>query len=421
MKRPAGSLHVKKFGADNAFELGGSSKAKAFFSENGILHHTTVPQTPQQNGVPFSVASFEDSIPSSSSLSSPPQALPSAPSSPQVLPLIPPSSSPLPSSVPNSPTPPPLPQSLPLRKSTRICHTPSYLKDYVCSSAVTKPDYAVVTKPIPTISKVSPDELHMQEPLYYQQAASHPAWQEAMLQEFKALDANHTWDIFPLSPNKKPIPCKWVYKIKQKPDGSIESYKARLVIRGDTQKEGIDYNETFSPVVNFTTIKCLFCLAAKRNWTVYQLDVNNAFLHGDLHEEVYMKPTPGLQISAPWLQGYISSKNDYSLFTKSSSSSLTVIVVYDDDILLAGDDVNELDTLKSFLDCQFKIKDLGFIHYFLVLEVPKTPQGYLHTRPNIAFVVQHLSQFLQTPQAACTQSRKSVTSFFITFGGRPIS
>lgn len=122
-----------------------------------------------------------------------------------------------------------------------------------------------------------------------------------MANELQALQDNHTWEIVKLPKGEKPISCRWVYKVKYKADGSIERYKACLVAKGFTQKEGVDFHETFSPVVKFHTIRCLVALALKRGWDIHQFDVNNAFLHGELHEDVYMKPPPGYFVSSPSL------------------------------------------------------------------------------------------------------------------------
>ncbi|GJY13867.1 putative RNA-directed DNA polymerase [Tanacetum coccineum] len=115
----------------------------------------------------------------------------------------------------------------------------------------------------------------------------------AMNTKMEALNKNNTWVVTNLPPERKPIGCKWIYKIKYKSNEDIERYKARLVAKGYSQKEGVDYDETFSPMVKMVTIMCLISLAVNQGWTLFQVDVNNAFLYDSLTEEVYMTLPPG--------------------------------------------------------------------------------------------------------------------------------
>ena len=186
-----------------------------------------------------------------------------------------------------------------------------------------------------------------------------------MEKDLDALKANNTWDLIRLPAGKRPIGCKRVYKVKLKADGSLERYKACLDSKGYTQEYGVDYQETFSPLVRMTTIRTIIALASHRHWPLYQLDVNNEFFQGDLHEEVYMKPPEGLtvdphlvcklkkslyglkQASLQWFtklhlelthQGFTKSKNDYSLVIKRTPTSITIVAVGVDNIILTGDD-----------------------------------------------------------------------------------
>jgi hypothetical protein len=106
-----------------------------------------------------------------------------------------------------------------------------------------------------------------------------------MQSEIDALCENRTWSLVSPPPGKKPIGCRWVFKIKRKSDGSIERYKARLVAKGYTQVEGVDYFDTFAPVAKLVTVRVILSVAAAKNWPLHQLDVNNAFLY----TEIYMK------------------------------------------------------------------------------------------------------------------------------------
>ncbi|CAM8880256.1 unnamed protein product [Rhodiola kirilowii] len=114
-----------------------------------------------------------------------------------------------------------------------------------------------------------------------------------MHKELNALQATYTWEITDLPPGKNHVSSKWVYRIKMKSDGSIEQYKARLVARGFSQQEGLHYHETCAHVVKMHTVRTFLAMAVSKNWPLFQLHVDNAFLHGNLHEEVYMTPPPG--------------------------------------------------------------------------------------------------------------------------------
>ena len=133
----------------------------------------------------------------------------------------------------------------------------------------------------------------------YFEAVKHVRWREAMQHEIQALKTNGTWVLEDLPLTKKALGCEWVYKIKYNSDGTVEHHKAWLVILGNQQIEGIDYTETFALVAKMVTVRVFLAVAAARHWEVHQMDVYNAFLYGDLQEEVYMKLPPGFQASTP--------------------------------------------------------------------------------------------------------------------------
>src|SRR5438445_4636149 len=135
----------------------------------------------------------------------------------------------------------------------------------------------------------------MPVPNNWKVAKQNPKWLNAMQEEFQALKKNDTWDIVSLPPEKRAVRFKLIFTVKQTPEGKVDRYKARLVTKGYTQTYGVDYEETFSPVIKMNTVRILLSCAANQDWKVHQPDVKNAFLHGDLWEEVYMEIPPGFE------------------------------------------------------------------------------------------------------------------------------
>ncbi|KAK4277183.1 hypothetical protein QN277_015217 [Acacia crassicarpa] len=219
----------------------------------------------------------------------------------------------------------------------------------------------------------------------------------------EALKRNETWDTVDLPPGKKPVGCKWVFTPKYRADGTLEKYKARLVAKGFTQIYGEDYTETFAPVAKLNTIRILLSIAVNLDWDLHQLDVKNAFLNGDLKEEVYMKLPPGFpgkkanqvcklkrslyglkQSPRAWFDrftrvlkrhGYTQGQSDHTLFVKHHKGKMAVLAVYVDDIILTGDDEVEINQIKAALAREFQIKDLGEMKYFLGMEVARSKKG----------------------------------------------
>jgi hypothetical protein len=224
--------------------------------------------------------------------------------------------------------------------------------------------------------------------------------------EFDALLKNQTWTLVPPHPNQNVVGCKWVFRIKRHADGSIERYKARLVAKGFHQQPGIDYDETYSPVIKPTTVRTVLSIAISAGWSVQQIDIQNAFLHGTLSEDVFMTQPPGFQHpqflnhvcklqkaiyglkQAPraWFSrlssrlialGFHSSKSDTSLFI---CRTLTSQFMFSFMWMILSSQVHQIRPLTLFCPISsltLLLKHLGPLKFFLGIEVIPTPNGVL--------------------------------------------
>jgi hypothetical protein len=227
-------------------------------------------------------------------------------------------------------------------------------------------------------------------------------WELAMKDEMKSLISNNTWELAELPVGKKALHNKWVYRVKEEHNGS-KRHKARLVVKGFQQKEGIDYTDIFSPVVKLNTIRSVLSIVAAEGLHLEQLDVKTAFLHGDLDEEIYMQQPEGFSVKekeklvcrltkslyglkqAPrqWYKkfdgfmqrhGYNKCNADHCCYFKRFESSYIILLLYVDDMLVAGPDMDEIQMLKKQLSREFDMKDLGAAKQILGMRINRDKQ-----------------------------------------------
>lgn len=228
-------------------------------------------------------------------------------------------------------------------------------------------------------------------------SANYEVWKRAMVDEFNSLQENNTWELTELPPNRKPIHCKWVFKSKRGADGTIHRYKARLVAKGFTQRKGIDYDETFSPVVRYSSIRLLIPIAAKYDLDINQMDVVTAFLHGEIDEEIYMFQPSGFiqsdkvcklkkalyglkKASRQWYLkldstlrkiGFQRSTVDPCVYFLIVGLKITFVAVYIDDLLIFSNDAERKLFLKRELQKRFKMTDLGEAGFCVGLKITR--------------------------------------------------
>jgi hypothetical protein len=237
-----------------------------------------------------------------------------------------------------------------------------------------------------------------------------PHWRAAMEEEYRALISNGTWELVPRPQGFNVVTGKCVFMHKLRADETLDCYKARWVLRGFTQRLGVDYDETFSPVVKLFTVHTVLTTTVSPGWPIWQLDMKNAFLHGTLSETVFCcQPTDFADLAHPdlvcrlrkslyglkqaprtWYTrfasylttlGFIEAKSIISLFIFYRGSNTVYLLLYVDDIILTASCTELLHRTISALQREFTIKDLGPLHHFLVITIERHPDGlFLHQR-----------------------------------------
>ncbi|KAL0444728.1 UNVERIFIED_CONTAM: Retrovirus-related Pol polyprotein from transposon RE1 [Sesamum latifolium] len=322
------------------------------------------------------------------------------------------------------------------RRSVRQMTRPTWIDDYVCNWTATNFEPTHFTKITPKYSCFAAALSSLQEPGNDQQAKQGNEWVKAMQAKITALERNNTWIITRLPNNKRAIGCRWVYKLKLKPDGSVERHKARLVAKGYSQIEGVDYTDCFAPVAKTVIVRVFLAVAAYKGWPVHHFDVNNAFLHGKLEEDIYIELPEGYPVP----QGHVCKlvKSLYGLrikgcdpgngmrsLQKDQGTKYMNDLVIDMELAQAKSATTPLPVgVKLTTDAGGVLKDPSQYRRLI------GSLGY--TRPDISHATQQLSQFINAlvsntgrlhdaDWAACLDSRKSLTGYCLFLGSAPVS
>ncbi|KAJ9559825.1 hypothetical protein OSB04_004985 [Centaurea solstitialis] len=245
------------------------------------------------------------------------------------------------------------------------------------------------------------------EPQTFQEAVTSsegPQWKEAIKSEMDSILQNHTWELVDLPAGCKPLGHRWIFKRKMKADGTIDKYKARLVIKGYNQREGLDYFDTYSPVTRLTSIRLVLAIASLRNLEVHQMDVKTAFLNGDLEEEIYMEQPEGYvapgqerkvcklvkslyglkQAPKQWHQkfdhvmlecGFKINECDKCVYVKDTEVGYVILCLYVDDMLIIGSNDKMVKSTKNMLKARFDMKDMGLANVILGIQISRTQNG----------------------------------------------
>nr|GFA42433.1 hypothetical protein [Tanacetum cinerariifolium] len=210
-------------------------------------------------------------------------------------------------------------------------------------------------------------------------------WQGAMDEEMKSMKGNKVWIVVDRPPNAKVVRNKWLYKKKTDMDGKLHTYKARLVPKGCTQTFGIDYQKTFSPIVDIRAIRILIAIVVYYDYEIWQMDVKIAFLNGRLDEDIYMEQPEGF--------GFIQNRDEPCAYSKASGSDVVFLILYVDDILIMGNNISRLKEVKDYLGKCFSVKDLGEVVYILGIKIYRDRYLRLIGLNQIAYIDKILKKF----------------------------